>query len=439
MTLRSRIGNILSRLLLWPIGLALMPVVILAAVAARFRRTRALVWGPVPIINNKYWSNAVRGLGFESHTFMAGYFGTINQHRDFDRYLGEVSLPVWPRTLRNAVAPYVCFMGALWCYRVFHIPFSGFLLGDTPFWRLEPWMIRLAGRSTVILPFGGDCYRYSRIRDPCQQHGLLMSYPTPARYERDIGRRVEMWTRHADAVVGCFVLDGIGRWDVLPFNHLVIDDALWRDSGRRSMADGINDEVIVVHTPNHRGVKGTEFLLAAIGLLKREGLRVRLKLIERTQNEEVRRIFAEEADILAEQFVLCGYGMSGIEGMASGLPVLANLEDPTYTRVFRRYSYLDECPVLSTTPETLAANLRRLVRDPALRHRLGIAGRQYVENFHSYATARMMFGSIYRRLLDGEQNELLNLFHPLLSDWRQTLPKVDHPLVESRLQRDAEA
>ena len=38
--------------------------------------------------------------------------------------------------------------------------------------------------------------------------------------------------------------------------------------------------------------------------------------------------------------------------MASGLPVLANLDHEAYTTVFRRYAFLNECPILSSSPET---------------------------------------------------------------------------------------
>jgi glycosyltransferase involved in cell wall biosynthesis len=141
----------------------------------------------------------------------------------------------------------------------------------------------------------------------------------------------------------------------------------------------------------------------------------------------------QDVDILAEQFIASVYGLSGIEGMASGVPVLVNLGSEPHTRPFRRYSYLDECPALSTSPETITTNLRRLVTDPALRETLGRAGRRYVEKYHSFATAQYMFGAIYRRILEGEEIDLLRLFHPLGSSYVTATPRIQHPLVENRL------
>jgi glycosyltransferase involved in cell wall biosynthesis len=188
----------------------------------------------------------------------------------------------------------------------------------------------------------------------------------------------------------------------------------------------------VLHTPNHRAFKGTEFLLRAVEELQREGLRIELVLLERVPNEVVRQTM-QEVDILAEQFIASIYGLSGIEGMASGLPVIVNLGSEPHTRPFRRYSYLDECPALSTSPETITANLRRLVTDPALRETLGRAGRRYVEKYHSFATAQYMFGAIYRRILEGEDIDLLHLFHPLGSPYVAATPRIEHPLIENRL------
>jgi glycosyltransferase involved in cell wall biosynthesis len=167
--------------------------------------------------------------------------------------------------------------------------------------------------------------------------------------------------------------------------------------------------------------------------LQAEGLQVELLLIENMQNEEVRRLMAEEADILAEQFVACAYAMSGMEGMASGLPVMANLDLEVYTRLYRRYGYLDECPILSTTIESLADNLRLLVTQPGLRKQLGMAGRTYMEKYHSPRTAQFLFSRIYDRIWHGREGTLCNLFHPILGEYALGEPLVHHPLIENKL------
>jgi glycosyltransferase involved in cell wall biosynthesis len=187
-----------------------------------------------------------------------------------------------------------------------------------------------------------------------------------------------------------------------------------------------------MHTPNHRGVKGTEFLIEAVRSLREEGLEVELVLLENVPNENVRESM-QEVDILADQFVLPGYGLNAVEGMATGLPVICNLENETYTRLFRRYSYLDECPLVSASAETIKETLEVLVTNPRLREELGQAGREYVEKYHSFAATQYLFGSIYDKILFGREVDLLNLFHPLKSAYNRRLPRVTHPLVENHL------
>jgi hypothetical protein len=118
---------------------------------------------------------------------------------------------------------------------------------------------------------------------------------------------------------------------------------------------------------------------------------------------------------------------------------MANLDHEAYTRLFRRYAFLNECPVLSTAPETLVDHLRLLVTRPELREALGRAGRHYAEKYHSNEAAQFLFGSIYDKILHGRDVDLINLYHPLTSEWVRGRPKVEHPLVENRWPGDGGA
>jgi glycosyltransferase involved in cell wall biosynthesis len=401
------------------------------------RRT-TLVWGPDPILSNRYWSLAMREAGWNSVTLMHGVYA-INARPDFDLYFEDL-VPRWLRRLglSGTLGPAAALLWVVRNARVMHMPFSGGVLGRTRWWRLEARLLRRKGIRTIVIPYGSDAYLYSQVIDPSLRLALLMSYPVAARREAEIAERVAYWTRHADAMITGPMIDGLGRTDVATVQAFCIDTRAWTAKSTYSGHDGRTGPVRVLHTPNHRGFKGTEFLIEAVEDLQREGLLVELVLLEGVPNDQVRKTMLE-VDILAEQFLASIYALSGIEGMASGLPVLVNLESEPHTRPFRRYSYLDECPALSTSPETIRANLRRLVADPSLRETLGRAGRRYVEKYHSYATAQYMFGAIYRQLLDGEVVDLMRLFHPLLSPYMKATPRIDHPLVENRLPPDSPA
>ena len=301
-----------------------------------------------------------------------------------------------------------------------------------PLWRLEAYLIRASGIKTVVLPYGGDAYAFSQILDPSLRNALLINYGALARKEKEIRKRVQFWAKKADVMVIGFLIDGMGRWDVPIPNSICINTHLWQAKLAYSSSDGRNGPVRVLHTPNHRGAKGTEFLIEAVNRLQREGFQMELVLMEKVSNDQVREMM-QAVDILADQFIATAYALSAIEGMASGLPVMSNLEYEAYTRMFRRYAFLNECPILSTTPENLTENLRTLVTNPNLREELGRAGNAYVEKYHSYEMAQYLFGSIYEKILKGRDVDLMNLFHPLTSKFNQRKPAVKHSLIENRL------
>ena len=316
--------------------------------------------------------------------------------------------------------------------KVVHISFNGFLLGNTYFWWLEFFLYRLAGIKVIVIPFGADIYMYSKLIDPSLRYGLLASYLKYGRAEQKVEKYLKYWTKYADIVLSGLIIDGLGTWDVITNQVFAIDINSWKCKLKYSKTDGINSIVKIIHTPNHTDFKGTEFLIDAVKRLKQEGLLVDLILLQKVSNKKVKELM-QTADILAEQFIFTGYALNGIEGMASGLPVLANLDHKAYTRVFRRYAFLNACPILSSSPETLLDNLRIMVRNPALRKKLGHAGRKYIEKYHSSETMKYLFGSIYDKILYGMNIDLMNLFHPLKPNNNKHKPYVQHPLVEDKL------
>ncbi len=405
---------------------------LLVAYTARRRAKKhefpRLFWGSVPIINNKYWSKSMCDKGLFSKTFTTDFYSTINSRSDWDLLMSEEFVG-WPRRMQ----PYLAFLRVLLDYDVLFISFQGAFLGDTILWRLQAPLIRMAGRKTVVIPYGGDAYVYRFASDPSLTHGLLLSYPEAARRQAHIAAQVDYWCANADAMIPGFIgPDGIGRWDVLIGSQLFLDLSQWEMAGARRGADGTNGVVTICHAPNHRGFKGTEFVVAAVEALKAEGLNIELRLLEGLPNEQVRRVLCEEVDILVEQLVFTGHGMSGLEGLASGLPVVSNLENAEILRPFRRWSYFSECPIVSASPETILSTLRKLIVNPQLRSNLGRAGRQYAEKYHGLDSAAYLFGEVLE-YIQGRRETLLNMYHPLSGEWNHRLPKVNHPLVDNRI------
>lgn len=423
----------LKEVLYW----AMVPVFALAGVLigmyvryrpADFEKPR-LVWGSTPLINNRHWSRAMRAAGYSSETFTYDYYATINQRADWDRILAEEW--TW---CPGFFKPWLAFLQSLLTYDIFFISADGFFIGTLPVvWRLQAPLLRLACKKIVFIPYGGDTYVYRRIRSTSLVHGLLASYPQGARRQDEIQTRLDYWCRHADvclpAVMG---MDGFGRWDVILASILFLDLDEWSASVRRSEADGIHTPVRICHAPNHRGFKGTEFVVEAVRILQSEGLQVELVLLEKIQNTQVRNVLSSEADILVEQLIFTGHGLNGLEGMACGLPVISNLEDDDYILPVRRWSFFSECPIVSATPENLVDVMRKLVTRPELRAQLGAAGRQYVEKYHGLDSAVHLFEAVIDHVY-GRRQSLADLYHPLLGEYPRRLPRVEHPLVNNRI------
>ena len=172
--------------------------------------------------------------------------------------------------------------------------------------------------------------------------------------------------------------------------------------------------------------------MKAVNDLKKEGLKINLKIIEKVSNTEVKRILSEEADILVEQIVFTGYALSAMEGFSAGLPVISNLERNDLTQVFRRYSYLDECPILSGTPENIKDRIKKLVVQPDLRKKLGEAGREYAVKYHSYSAYQFLFEKIIEKIWYNQPVDTMNIYNPQNSEAYNNLSSfVKHPLINN--------
>jgi glycosyltransferase involved in cell wall biosynthesis len=120
---------------------------------------------------------------------------------------------------------------------------------------------------------------------------------------------------------------------------------------------------------------------------------VELKLVEGMRTDVARRTY-EEADVIADQFLVGAYALFAIEGMSLGKPVVCFLND-----AFRPlHPEWDECPIVSANPDGLVDALRRLVLDPALRRELGARGPEYVRRWHSLDSVGAEMDAIYRRI-----------------------------------------
>lgn len=412
-------------LLLW-VGV----LVVASGLARRHRDEQRLWWGPEAIVNIKYISDALRGVGYDSTTVVRYDFPNFREVT-FDLYYADVvRASRLPDFLARQAVDYVVFLHLLKNADIVHIPFTGGPLGTTPLASVEPRLLRMAGIRAVMLPYGGDFWRYSWVTEALVRHAYLIDYPEPGRREDLVDQRVERWMRHADIVLCGTTVEGASRWDVMATDFIVVPPDRVRPRERWEQGNGETKPVTIVHAPNHRGVKGTEFILETVDSLKRKGHAIDFMLLENRPNHEVLEAM-RRADICVDHCIGSGWGLFAVEAMGSGATVIANLEDERRIGVHRHFGWLNQSPLVSANIEQIEETIEYLIRNPTLREELGRMGVEYVRRFHSPETSRYLFGSIYRKLA-GARVDLMRLFHPATSEYMRRFEPLRPPLRRNR-------
>ena len=109
-----------------------------------------------------------------------------------------------------------------------------------------------------------------------------------------IVRWIDYFDKDADCCVGSANFDALYRWEISPVSYVAIDTSLFRPPVEYEyLNDGRNGPVTIVHSPNHRVIKGTEYIIAAVEKLKSEGLQIEFQLLEGLKNTEGRALLNE--------------------------------------------------------------------------------------------------------------------------------------------------
>jgi glycosyltransferase involved in cell wall biosynthesis len=295
------------------------------------------------------------------------------------------------------------------------ISFYGWLGLD----KLELWFLKHRGIHTVCVCGGGDAYALGNIRNSSLRHALQSSYPERSRMHIEVERSVRIWEQKADIFIADkMILDGIARSDLISPHVGVVDTEYLATFHSNSMGDRRNHSspIKIIHAPNHRYFKGTEYIFKAISDLTNKGYNIDFVLIE---NMETTLLLNEIAnsDIVIDQIIMPGYANFAIESMALGKPVVCNLEMPEFRELMTRYSFLNQCPIVSASPETLVGALEKLILDQKLRDNLGQLGINFSKKFHSFSAWQKLWNEFESENFNGANLSQKNLFHPLSIDF----------------------
>ena len=191
------------------------------AIRRRLGRRPRLAWGPIPIISIKYWSEAMRRVGYESRTFVFLHY-PIHRREDFDVYLDEFT---GKSSLSAQLGPYRLLARALRQGDVFIRFFDGGFLKNTKHEWLEARLLKLAGKKMIVSPYGGDVAVDGHLEG--LEQPLYADYPPSPRPATSIRRRVDHTADWADLMIRNWQVGYLPRYDVVWLNQLAIDVDQW--------------------------------------------------------------------------------------------------------------------------------------------------------------------------------------------------------------------
>lgn len=148
----------------------------------------------------------------------------------------------------------------------------------------------------------------------------------------------------------------------------------------------------IVHSSNHRDLKGTIYLQNAIDSLRLKNVDIELVIVENLPNSAALEIY-RTADIIFDQCLIGFHGYFALEAMALGKPVMSFIRKPD--------EYLlhpEECPILNTHITTIEGDLLSLVLRRDELEAIGRLGRSYVEKYYSIEAFSSRLRNTYRDL-----------------------------------------
>ena len=83
---------------------------------------------------------------------------------------------------------------------------------------------------------------------------------------------VRLWEKHADIFLsGSMIMDGFARCDLLLPHMGIVDFQIIDEIMKNSNKLENDNKIMILHAPNHRDFKGTQFLMKAVDELQDEG------------------------------------------------------------------------------------------------------------------------------------------------------------------------
>jgi glycosyltransferase involved in cell wall biosynthesis len=298
---------------------------------------------------------------------------------------------------------------------------------------LGPALLPRIGRPGIALLTGSDLMTFADYKSVANFEVSRGNSLIRKLYGRWLGTRIICAQRAGIAeatAVGCYLAKGMHAPADVLFNDIGVRDQqrfffMMTDTDRHAGAPAPKNSILrVVCVTRHEWLKPltqglteiddkrSDVMIRGIGLFHRtSGRRLDIRLVKKGSSYEASMRLAEsegiadqitwmnempqaqasaelrQADIVFEQFGVSGIGMSALEAMSLGRPVIMNARPEIYEPILGCKSPICQ----ARTPEEVCGHLEALTKDAGERERVGQASREYVERFFSARAAAKTF------------------------------------------------
>jgi glycosyltransferase involved in cell wall biosynthesis len=356
------------------------------------------LWGITPIVALSTAVAADRTLNVNANSLV---FNTYHISSNFDVVLSDIqNRLVSERGADWILLRWIMLIWALANYDIFHFyndrgiiePAGGYGSPRFGISLREMEIYRKANKRLYTYAYGAD----HRLRQKTLALGkwtFCSECPDPGTFcvcdDDGGGKMLKVIREHSTAMIA----HGLAM-KIIPGARNIPYLAVDVNKLRPKLSRRVNrDQFVIGHFPNHAYFKGSKHLEVAIRKLQAERHNIELLKLSGKPNEEILEAMGE-IDVLVDQLVAGSFGLTAIEGMALGCPVICYLHDGI------AIAEPDACPVIPANPDTIEEILRGLVLDRKQLSQARIAGPIYVEKNYSIQSLGRHLADLYLETAD---------------------------------------
>ena len=258
--------------------------------------------------------------------------------------------------------------------------------------------------------------RKNTIKELITQESLdsfdIIHYDGGLDFTRD-SRSAKRWKSMNKGIVNCYYGSDLRSRGIIPAMDAISDLNITSEFDHLSMHRNIEyvfypydtselpevnpekdfSQVRIVHSPTNRLYKGTDLILKVINKLKKS-FTFDFFLLENMSRKDVLSIKKDctiSIDQVGGTFGGTGYGKAGIESLAMGIPTITNMTSDYQ-------EWIPENPFsVANDEKSLEDMLVQLIEAPELCKELGLKGKKWVHNHHSYEKVHSRLSSLYEK------------------------------------------